>query len=324
MRLCDYVQLLYPYVGRDLSSAEYLKELFDKLIAESNDDFMNPLYDLTPDYLNRIYNGSQALAKTKASAILNHRNTLGFSNYIDNQLNGDANACLQTEIDNLHLQLKTTELSEQCAEILVDILNDIARNTKRKSTHEQQPSENEKVSLSRVPIPSMYVKDGKIHIGNQIIKLPERLSPPQSDSLELLPYEAAILAAYAQALGKNEITKEILSTLPAKYKDIFNEQQQNYYNAEYVRSSVGEVFNEGAEDFQKLKEDTYTGIRPTCWKEYPHGLARLLDVLEQSTKITLTKSFLAQITNLIGNSEKGGVCHMLVNDGRIYWVNNDE
>ena len=46
----------------------------------------------------------------------------------------------------------------------------------------------------------------------------------------------------------------------------------------------------------------------------------LLAVLNQVSQITLTKSFLTQIKDLINNSEKKGICHMLVNDGRIQWV----
>jgi hypothetical protein len=52
-----------------------------------------------------------------------------------------------------------------------------------------------------------------------------------------------------------------------------------------------------------------------------HGYARLTEVLKQVALIDVSKSLLCQIKNLIGISEKRGVCHILVSDGRIKsWV----
>ena len=67
-------------------------------------------------------------------------------------------------------------------------------------------------------------------------------------------------------------------------------------------------------------KDAYNGIIDVCWNDFDDGFKRLLAVLNQVSQITLTKSFLTQIKDLINNSEKKGICHMLVNDGRIQWV----
>jgi hypothetical protein len=46
----------------------------------------------------------------------------------------------------------------------------------------------------------------------------------------------------------------------------------------------------------------------------------LIEVLKQAVVAPVGKSLLSNIPNWIGNSEKKGVCHMLVNDGKIRWV----
>src|SRR5699024_12646518 len=67
------------------------------------------------------------------------------------------------------------------------------------------------------------------------------------------------------------------------------------------------------------------GINTTYWKDYEDGYARLNAVLEKITSTTLDSSVLSQMRNLIGNLEKKGICHILVNDGVIEsWVNIDE
>lgn len=48
-------------------------------------------------------------------------------------------------------------------------------------------------------------------------------------------------------------------------------------------------------------------------------------MLEKITSTTLDSSVLSQMQHLIGNLEKKGICHILVNDGVIEsWVNVDE
>lgn len=53
----------------------------------------------------------------------------------------------------------------------------------------------------------------------------------------------------------------------------------------------------------------------------PGWLRRLNAVLEKVTSTSLDRSILSQMRNLIGNLEKKGICHILVNDGTIEsWV----
>lgn len=52
---------------------------------------------------------------------------------------------------------------------------------------------------------------------------------------------------------------------------------------------------------------------------------RLKAVLDRITTISLTKSALINVVGLIGNLEKKGICHILVNDEKIKsWVDIDE
>ena len=62
----------------------------------------------------------------------------------------------------------------------------------------------------------------------------------------------------------------------------------------------------------------------TYRKRYDSGYDRLIAVLEKITNTRLDLSTLVQIRNLIGNMERKGICHILVNDGTIEsWVRKD-
>ncbi len=98
-----------------------------------------------------------------------------------------------------------------------------------------------------------------------------------------------------------------------------------YYSTVSIERSVRDIFDEGEDEFVKLKDDAWHGINTTYWKDYDDGYARLNAVLEKITSTTLDSSVLSQMRNLIGNLEKKGICHILVNDGVIEsWVNIDE
>lgn len=323
MELSYYLKMLYSYIGDGGDEVDFIRELFDHLIDDTDPDIINPLYNVTPDYIKRIYSGSKPLAKRTASKILSNLNEVKYSDYIHQKLTADAATNLEKDIDGYGLLLEHEDVTEKCGELIVNILKNINQKKKIKSTPEPVLL-NKKTELSKVPLPSVYVKDSKIHIGNQIFNLHEKIKPPTEIEPIELPYIEALLSAYAQAEELDSITKDKLPDLPKKYQKNFNEQRENYYNIDSIFHSIREVFEDGEEDFNRLKEDTYDGISDTCWQDYSNGYIRLIEVLRHATVITLSKSYLSQITNLIGNSEKKGVCHLLVNDGKIKWVMEDD
>lgn len=55
--------------------------------------------------------------------------------------------------------------------------------------------------------------------------------------------------------------------------------------------------------------------------DHSDGFATLNAVLSKITNTTFDKTELKKFTKLIGNSEKKGICHMLIEDGRLTtWV----
>lgn len=55
-------------------------------------------------------------------------------------------------------------------------------------------------------------------------------------------------------------------------------------------------------------------------QDYSTGYKRLVADLQQAAITNTSKSLLDSKLHCIGNCERKGVCHMLVNDCRIKWV----
>jgi len=156
------------------------------------------------------------------------------------------------------------------------------------------------------------------------IPRPIGLSVPNEPTDEELEYISQLLAAYAEAVGIDELSRSGLSSYP-KYNDDLRQRRKEYYAAETVRRNTRDVFKESESDqFDLLKEEAYDGIFDVYSQDYKNGYERLLKVMSQVSAIQINKSSISKLPEWIGNKEKKGVCHILVNDGRISWVVRDE
>lgn len=164
---------------------------------------------------------------------------------------------------------------------------------------------------------TFYYNGEEIHISTELLD-----SDKEEIQTQHLPYETALTDVYSERINKN-ITPENIKELPKPLQFNFETQRKAYYSIEGVRRSVRDAFRNGEEQFTYLEEDTYYGIVDTYYDDrIENGYARLMAVLNKATNISLKKSLLLNIPSLIGNNEKRGICHMLVNDGKIKsWVN---
>jgi len=163
-----------------------------------------------------------------------------------------------------------------------------------------------------------------LETGNEKVTIPVELVQPELVTPEELPYVNALCNVYAEKLGMaiGDITPDMISSLPKNLQRHYSSQRKAYYQAEYVKHVARETFADGIRQFTALKEDAYNGIEDTYFDEdYATGYERLKAVLDKITTITLTKSALINVIGLIGNLEKKGICHILVNDETIKsWV----
>ena len=178
-----------------------------------------------------------------------------------------------------------------------------------------------------IPIsPVRYDSDTRIiYLETEEFLLPVQLLPQSIITTAESPYINALCEVYAEKL-QQAVSPERINDLPTKFQRDYTNQRKAFYSAESMYHAVRDVFADGDKQFDILKDDAYEGIETTYYDErYRSGYERLHAVLEKITSTTLSKSALHSIVGLLGNLEKKGICHILVNDERIKsWVNIDE
>jgi hypothetical protein len=85
----EYFRMMYPYIGQAKQPAEYLDDLLCNFVVDDADFTGSPLTDKTPDYKNRIYNGSKPFPISLAAQLLDSSDPMCFSAYINDNLSDD-------------------------------------------------------------------------------------------------------------------------------------------------------------------------------------------------------------------------------------------
>lgn len=283
----------------------------------ANDEF-NPLASrMSINMLNQILEGKKFISKARAGLICSRYDGQDFAEEIDNLYDADKDH-LQQFLKRRRLTVEIDELGSAVQDILNQIFHGLSKGIHDVdivlTIHDPKPS------IKNLAGDRIYCEDGKLYIDGDIIELPIRLSDAQIYDFEA-DYISALCDAYAEVLSRDEVTVDEVSSLPKKYQTNFYDQRKAYLSAESIQRSISEVYEDGENQFDILKADAFDGIKTTYFDDYDNGYRRLLEVLKKISDIQLTKSKLSLIKNLIGNLERLGIVHILVNDKTIIsWV----
>lgn len=159
----------------------------------------------------------------------------------------------------------------------------------------------------------------------QRYKKPEPMTPPKELAEHELTYATELLAAYANAAKVPEmIREELQEPRNARFSRDFDRQRRFYYMAETILEASKDMLKlKESECFDKAKGEVYDYIIQTCDSPYEDGYKRLCAVIQRAGGTPLSKAIDDMLLNWMGPGEKQGVCHMLVNDKQIRWVDDE-
>ena len=289
----------------------------EEVLMDENDEF-NPLVSrMSINMLDQILEGKKFISKARAGLICSRYDGQDFADEIDNLYDADKEH-LQAFLEHRGIIVEIDELGSAVQDIMNQIFHGLSKGIHdvaiTLTIHDPKPS------IKNLAGDRIYCEDGKLYIDGDVIELPIKLSDAQIYDFEA-GYISALCDAYADALSRDAVTVDDIPTLPKKFQTNFYDQRKAYLSAESIQRSIREVYEDGENQFDILKEDAFSGIKTTYLDDYDNGYRRLLEVLKKISDVQLTKSKLSLIKNLIGNLERLGIVHILVNDKTIMsWV----
>lgn len=283
------------------------------------DDEYNPVASLSINMLDKIYEGDKDkwISKDRARRICSLYDGIDLADQVDRLYDGEKES-IQKFLRRNGFDVEIDELGSAVQDIFDQIYKGLAKGIHdvdiRLTIHDPKPS------IKNLAGDRIYCEDGKLYIDGDVIELPIQLSDDQIYEFES-GYISALCDVYAEVLSKDDMTVDDIPSLPKKYQKNFYEQRKAYLSAESIQRSISEVYEDGENQFDILKEDVFGGVKTTYYDDHDNGYRRLLEVLKKISDIQLTKSKLMAIKNLIGNLERLGIVHILVNDQTIKsWV----
>ena len=324
MKFCDFVQLMHQNYEVKTNAGEFVAVLIDAILDDAalEKDSSNPIYELGKSTKEAYYSGRLPISQKKAAAITPRIDEAKFADFVSTY-SFDALNHMKDKMAEFGFDVDPSEVGQACANILAQIIRRRAEGLSDDVTLLNYQRMEAGKKLKNIAPATIERRGDKLHISGEVITIHQALGPDDVGKHEL-DYIRALYEAYAQKLNRETFTAGDIPSLPKRYAQNYKEQRMAYYSAVSIERSVRDIFDDGEDEFDRLKGDAWHGINTTYWKDYEDGYTRLNAVLEKITSTTLDSSVLSQMRNLIGNLEKKGICHILVNDGVIEsWVNID-
>lgn len=273
---------------------------------------------------NKLFSGERTIKKKYTKIIYSSFNDKKLVAEI-NKLNQSVKAQLCTKLNEFNIDCDTKTVSKVISDLIKKFLEQAINNPNNKTIQVDGMRDYNGHKLPSLPTSTVYIDKNYLFIDKKSIKLPEPLIPPKDYADKTLPYLQALIEIYKEIKAFKKRPTEV-KNLDDKYKKHLDSQRKAYYSAKSIQHSLSSVYWDIDDEFDILLKDTYEGINVTYYKEnYKNGYERLQTVLEKITSTQLEKSKLKNIDGLIGNLEKKGLCHILVDENLIKsWVNTNE
>lgn len=325
MTFTEYVRMMKKYIYlEETSDRRFLNRLFMGMMRapqtheELEKDAEGDYYPFSKEgdryQTSRIFNATGDVSEKDAKKALDKADTDRLYEAIVS-LPDSRRQELKNELRGFGIDCADTDLEDACINLLTEIFE---AKIKRKGVKRQS-------SAAGIPLPTAYILNGQLFVGENSITLPPALQVEEEVLEEEQPYVKALLEAYADATVEQVFAQCDLEKLPKKYQVNFRNQRKAFFAAESARRQMREVYPDSEHQFKLLEQDAFDGIEEVYWEDYDNGYKRLEAVLIKITNTSLDKSTLMHIKNLIGNLEKKGLCHILVNEKYIAsWVHLDE
>lgn len=147
--------------------------------------------------------------------------------------------------------------------------------------------------------------------------LPDRPDPPMPPptlAATELPYIDQLLKAYSDSTKTSVKDAEELKAWPNLVKH-FLMSRASFYSAEALREFSRDHLPEL--EYEVLKDEIHDGVQETYLDVHVDGYAKLLATTKAALALQITDHALMSV---LRPTDRRGVCHQLVNDKRLAWV----
>lgn len=304
MEFTEYAKGIAPFIPYGKTDADLFTAIVGNFIKDSAVDNCK-LLNYKPDTQYRYVNG-KPIPKKEAEYLYKNKDPQKFSKWIAYGMEDSES------YESVQDWLKTKGYpgifpDDECETALEDLLLPLCKN----------PDKQEK-TLSTFEKSLELIDDINQKIKSLPRPTPVDVPDTYADSEEV--YIKALLNAYGDAESIDGFSEADLQNF-SNYQEDLDDRRIDYYAAVSIQRGVLELNADSLFDqFDVLKSETLDGVKDTARKRHPDGYEKMLSVMEQAANLTVNNYLLSKSPYWISGKIKKGVCHHLVNDGKLIWV----
>ena len=304
MTFSEYATGLSAYISYGKSEYDYFTELIGNFIQDAAMDACK-LLKRQNDTKYRYIKGIRLIQVKDAQYLYDHRDKEKFSHWIWERMD-DTSSYDKISAWLVRHNISSDDPATACADLLESIILDIINNIAS-----SPPSQKSDLDLTLINDIQEKIKS---------LPRPANVPVPKEATQNEETYIDELFLAYGDAEGMNVFSANDLPSFP-DYEEDLNGRRIDFYAAESIRRGVLELGSGSLTDqFDVLKSETLVGVTDTAKRTHPNGYERMLAVMEQAVTTPMTNYVLSASPYWIGGKIKKGVCHHLVNDGKLAWI----
>ena len=304
MTFPEYATVLSAYISYGKSEYDYFTELIGNFIQDAAMDACK-LLKRQNDTKYRYIKGIRLIQVKDAQYLYDHRDKEKFSHWIWERMD-DTSSYDKISAWLVRHNISSDDPATACADLLESIILDIINNIAS-----SPPSQKSDLDLTLINDIQEKIKS---------LPRPANVPVPKEATQNEETYIDELFLAYGDAEGMDVFSRNDLISFP-DYEEDLNGRRIDFYAAESIRRGVLELGSGSLTDqFDVLKSETLVGVTDTAKRTHPNGYERMLAVMEQAVTTPMTNYVLSASPYWIGGKIKKGVCHHLVNDGKLAWI----
>lgn len=304
MTFPEYATGLSAYISYGKSEYDYFTELIGNFIQDAAMDACK-LLKRQNDTKYRYIKGIRLIQVKDAQYLYDHRDKEKFSHWIWERMD-DTSSYDKISAWLVRHNISSDDPATACADLLESIILDIINNIAS-----SPPSQKSDLDLTLINDIQEKIKS---------LPRPANVPVPKEATQNEETYIDELFLAYGDAEGIDVFSRNDLISFP-DYEEDLNGRRIDFYAAESIRRGVLELGSGSLTDqFDVLKSETLVGVTDTAKRTHPNGYERMLAVMEQAVTTPMTNYVLSASPYWIGGKIKKGVCHHLVNDGKLAWI----
>ena len=304
MTFSEYATGLSAYISYGKSEYDYFTELIGNFIQDAAMDACK-LLKRQNDTKYRYIKGIRLIQVKDAQYLYDHRDKEKFSHWIWERMD-DTSSYDKISAWLVRHNISSDDPATACADLLESIILDIINNIAS-----SPPSQKSDLDLTLINDIQEKIKS---------LPRPANVPVPKEATQNEETFIDELFLAYGDAEGMDVFSRNDLISFP-DYEEDLNGRRIDFYAAESIRRGVLELGSGSLTDqFDVLKSETLVGVTDTAKRTHPNGYERMLAVMEQAVTTPMTNYVLSASPYWIGGKIKKGVCHHLVNDGKLAWI----